>query len=191
MQFKEVLKKTWNFLKADTWQSWLVSIILIIVIIKFIFFPLLSLATGTSLPLVVVESCSMYHESNFNSWWSQNGAWYEQHNITEAEFEKFTLMNGLNKGDIVFVSGKGNYKIGDIIIFSSSQAQYPIIHRVVSLSPLETKGDHNSGQLIGIEDNINPNLVIGKAVGKIPALGWIKLIFFEPFKSPQDRGFCN
>lgn len=191
MSLSDSLKKFWRFLKEDTWQSWIVSIILVVVIIKFIFFPLLSLATGTSLPLVVVESCSMYHESNFDSWWSQNGQWYEDHNITKSEFESYSLNTGLNKGDIVLVTGYNNYTKGNIIIFATQQTQYPIIHRVISLSPLETKGDHNPGQIMGIENNIDPNQVIGHAVLKIPALGWIKLIFFEPFKDPSQRGLCH
>ncbi|MBX4196267.1 S26 family signal peptidase [Candidatus Pacearchaeota archaeon] len=183
-------KKFWNFLKQDTWSSWIVSFALIIVFIKFIFFPVLSFATGTSLPLVVVESCSMYHESGFEDWWSRNAAWYESKGIDKTAFESFTLKNGLNKGDIVFVWGRTSYKQGDIIIFNAG-TQYPLIHRIVSESPLGTKGDHNGGQIQGLEENIPSENIIGKAVGKIPLLGWIKLIFFEPFKSPDQQGFCS
>ena len=184
------IKKFWEFLKKDTWQSWIVSIIIIVVVLKFIFFPLMSLATGTSLPLVVVESCSMYHESNFDAWWSQNAAWYESRNIDKTEFEAFSLKSGLNKGDIVFVWGYGEYSKGDIMIFSS-KTRYPIIHRIVSLSPLSTKGDHNPNQINEIETDIKQEQIIGKAVLKIPALGWIKLIFFEPFKNSEQRGLCK
>jgi signal peptidase I len=168
-------------------------LILIIVIIKFIFFPLLSLATGTSLPLVVVESCSMYHESGFDSWWGQNAAYYESKNINESEFSSFSLKNGLNKGDIIIVNGAKNPEIGDIIIFnanSDSKALHPIIHRVISENPLGTKGDHNFDQLAPgnnvqniDERNIKQEQVVGKAVFKIPYLGWLKLIFFS-------RGSC-
>ena len=202
MQLKQSIKKVWDFLKADTWQSWLVSIILVIVIIKFIFFPFLSIVTGTSLPLVVVESCSMYHDTNFESWWTQNSAWYESHNITKSEFENYTLSDGLNKGDIVIVSGNKNYKVGDIIIYSSPVTPDPIIHRIVSINPLGTKGDNGNtnpgqiivnenGTLVNIESGINPTKVIGKAVMKIPALGWVKLIFYEPLRTPDQKGFCH
>ncbi len=184
----EMIKKFWNFLKKDTWQSWLVSIALIILIIKFIFFPSLSLLTGSSLPLVVVESCSMYHESSFNSWWSSNKEWYESKGISKLDFQEFPLKSGLNKGDIVLVLGSKEHSIGDIIIFKS-QTQYPLIHRAVSASPLGTKGDHNTDQL-DLEKSIPQEAVIGKAVAKIPYLGWIKLIFFEPF-TPKSRGFCK
>src|SRR3989344_4223106 len=146
------LKKFWEFLKADTWQSWIVSLILIIAIIKLIIFPGLSFITGSSLPLVVIESCSMYHPSEFDSWWNANGIWYEEKNISKQEFKEFSFKNGLNKGDIILVNGKKEPKLGEVIIFSAnlnSNAQYPIIHRVISLSPLQTKGDHNNNQLTG------------------------------------------
>src|SRR3989344_6114801 len=106
MNLRYKLKRFWNFLKKDTWQSWLVSIVLIILFIKLIFFPVLSLITGTSLPLVVIESCSMYHESSFEEWWMKNRAWYESKKIGKADFESFQFKNGLNKGDIIFVTGK-------------------------------------------------------------------------------------
>lgn len=185
----ENLKKFWGFLKRDTWQSWIASAILIILSIKFIFFPVLSLITGAPLPLVVVESCSMYHSNNkLDNWWYQNGAWYEQNNITKANFELYTLTSGLNKGDIVLVTGVSQPKEGDIIIFTAG-TQYPIIHRIISLSPLNTKGDNNLEQL-EIEKNISKSIILGKASGKIPLLGWVKLIFFEPFKPANQRGIC-
>jgi hypothetical protein len=198
MTFKEAVKKSWDFLQEDSWQSWIVSLVLIIVIIKFVFFPVLSLLTGTSLPLVVVESCSMYHESGFDSWWSQNAAWYESRNITKADFEEFTLHNGLNKGDILIVTGEKRPKLGDIIIYDAG-SNHPLIHRIISLDPIQTKGDHNIAQLVpgnnpyGIDETkVKESTIIGKASFKVfPLLGWIKLIWFEPLKAPQDRGFCK
>ncbi len=182
------LKKFWKFLQEDTWQSWLVSIILIIIFIKLIFFPFLSLVTGSTLPLVVVESCSMYHESSFDNWWGKNSEWYESMNIYKSEFKSFPFKNGLNKGDIILVIGKSDYKTGDIIIFSAP-TKHPLIHRVVSLDPIETKGDHNTNQL-SIEKNIKEEDILGKSALRIPFLGWIKLIFFEPFREKEQRGLC-
>lgn len=183
------LKRFWNFLKKDTWQSWLVSLVLVFVFIKFIFFPVLSFAFDTRLPLVVVESCSMYHEAGFDYWWDQNSAWYESNKITKEQFEKYPFKNGINKGDIVIVTGRGDYDVGDVIIFDSSYA-YPLIHRLVDGSPLGTKGDHNGAQLPE-EREIQRSTVLGHAVLRIPALGWIKLIFFEGFKEKEQRGFCR
>jgi len=166
----------------------------------------MSLITGTPLPLVVVESCSMYHSSDIDSWWDQNAAWYESRNISKSDFAEFNMKNGLNKGDILFVWGYSkSYELGDIIIFlpnSESAAPNPIIHRIVTKNPIGTKGDNgltNPYQL-SRDNNIN-NLdetsisgdrIIGKAQFKvIPFAGWIKLIWFEPFRSESQRGFCK
>ena len=181
--------KFWRFLKKDTWQSWIVSLVLAFVFIKFIFFPFLSWAFATSLPLVVVESCSMYHPDDFDSWWNRNGAWYEAHGMDNEEFEGFKFKNGLNKGDIVLVSGRGGYNQGEVLIFSS-QYRYPLIHRLVRVDPYDTKGDNNFGQLPG-ETDIQPEQFVGRAVGRVPGLGWIKLIFFEGSKPKEQRGFCK
>jgi len=140
------LKRFWDFLKQDTWQSWLVFLILIVIFIRLIFFPTLSFITSTPLPLVVVESCSMYHSSSFDSWWTSTGEWYEENNIEKSEFENFPFKNGLNKGDIIFVWGRSSYKLGDVIIFQAD-TKNPIIHRVIVRSPIGTKGDNNLNQL--------------------------------------------
>ena len=189
MEIKNKIKKFWEFLKADTWESWIVSVLLVFILIKLILFPLLTLATGSPLPLVVVESCSMYHESSFDDWWTKNEAWYQSKNISIDNFNSFELKNGLNKGDIVLVVSKAKYELGDIIIFKA-QTTHPLIHRLISLNPLGTKGDHNSDQ-ISIEKSISENNVIGKAAVKIPLLGWLKLIFFDLQKPENQRGFCK
>jgi signal peptidase I len=202
MNIRGALKKFWAFLKEDSWQSWVVSIILIIILVKGIFFPVLSFVTGTKLPLVIVESCSMYHhESNLDDWWLENKGWYEAKNITYEKFKTFAFKKGLNKGDIILVWGKSEYKIGDIIVFNA-QATHPLIHRAVTESPLSTKGESikNKEQLrAGVpvpeqlidETNIEKDQIVGKAVIRIPLLGWAKLIFFEPFKPVSQRGLCS
>ncbi|MEI6731694.1 MAG: hypothetical protein WCK90_03355 [archaeon] len=183
------LKRFWEFLNKDSWQSWTVFIILVILFIKLIFFPFIALITGTSLPLVIVESCSMYHADSFENWWNSNGVWYENSNINKSEFQSYGLKNGLNKGDIVLVMGKKEYSKGDIIIFQAGK-QYPLIHRIIQENPLATKGDHNSGQL-DVEQNIQKEQILGKAVAKIPLVGWVKLIFYEPLKTEAERGLCH
>jgi len=187
---RQHLHKFWEFLKADTWQSWLVSLILTFVVIKFILFPLLSLALGTSLPLVVVESCSMYHSTgNLDQWLDQNRAWYASKNISPERFKEFPFKGGLNKGDIILVSGRANPSVGKVIIFNANYV-HPIIHRVVDTDPIETKGDNNLGQLAE-EQNIAEDQVVGTAIARLPGLGWLKLIFFEGLKPKEERGFCN
>lgn len=198
---KNIIVRFWSFLQEDTWQSWIVSLILLVVLIRFVFFPTLGFITGSRLPLVVIESCSLYHESGFDEWWNNNREWYETHGITEEEFRNFSYSNGLNKGDIIFVWGRAAYRMGNIIIFEpnpEATAAHPIIHRIVSTNPYETKGDHNLKQLTvnnnaqGIDEtDIPEERIIGKAVFKIPFLGWVKLIFFEPLRPAQERGFCS
>jgi hypothetical protein len=198
---RNAIVRFWRYLQKDTWHSWIVSLILLIVLIRFILFPGLSFLTGSSLPLVVIESCSLYHESGFDEWWSNNGAWYEERGIQKSDFMKFPFRDGLNKGDIIFVWGRSDYKKGNIIIFSpnsESSAAHPIIHRIVTLDPTGTKGDHNSQQLTMNnnfqhidETSIADEQIIGAAVFRIPFVGWLKLIFFEPFRPAGERGFCH
>jgi len=196
---KTIVRKIWNFLwKEDSIWSWLFSIILAFVIVKFIFFPLLSLILATPLPLVVVESGSMQHggifignvlasQENFDLWWNEKGSWYSEKGIEKEEAEKWAMRTGLDVGDIILVSGYGKPKVGDIIIFEAGQ-KHPIIHRVVEIKNISgkiyysTKGDNNDGQLIA-ETEISENSVLGKAVFRIPKLGWLKLAFVKLFES--------
>jgi signal peptidase I len=201
MKIKEALSKFHKYLKKDTWDSWLVSLIILLIIIKFVFFPLISLATASSLPLVIVESCSMYHETSLDNWWDKNSLWYESQNIQKSDFETFTFKNGLNKGDIILVWARTEYEKGDIIIFEPNPealSRRPIIHRIISENPIATKGDHNTNQfnlnnnpLKLDESSIPEERILGKAVAKIPLAGWAKLIFFEPTRPEQQRGLCR
>jgi len=198
-EFKETAKKIWNFLwKDESLLSWVVSLVLAFIIVKFIFFPALSLVFATSMPLVVVESSSMHHpgsfignaiglQDSFSLWWQDKGNWYENKGINETQAENWPLRGGLEIGDIVLVSGRGKPEIGDVIIFNADQ-QHPIIHRIIDIKGINnelyysTKGDNNSEQLIA-EKEIPKNALIGKAILKIPKLGWIKLAFVKLFQT--------
>ena len=164
------LREFWDWLwNSESWLSYIVFLVLIFIFIKLIFFPLLSLIFGTSLPLAIVESSSMDHHSlnlngqymlcdktfsqeksfNLDEYWTACGLWYEKNfNITKEQFSSFKLKNGFRKGDIMIIIGKNTdkIKIGDVLIFQSAQAT-PIIHRIVSLNPIQTKGDHNPEQI--------------------------------------------
>jgi hypothetical protein len=220
MNIKEIkrgIKKSWNWVwHSDSIFSWIVALLLIFIFIKLIFFPVLSLIMGTSLPLAGIESSSMDHQIvkdgisrlslcdevytkedkehiNFNEYWEVCGNWYESNkNITKEEFSDFWLKNGFRKGDIIIVWGRFTPKVGDVIIFkpgAGSMAPRPIIHRIVDIDEnniIQTKGDHNEGQLTGSnnayrtdETNIHEDQVIGKAIIKIPYLGWLKIWFVD------------
>lgn len=190
---------SWDFLwNGDSALSWISFIIFIFIAIKFIFFPTIAFIMGTSLPIVIVESCSMYHDQNFDDWWKSYQNWYETREILKANFTKYPLSNGFTKGDIFFVTGikKENIKIGDVIIFEETTQKRPIIHRVINLDPLQTKGDNNNNILgneqLSFEKDIGENEIIGRATGfNIPYLGWLKLILYEPFRSEGERGMCK
>ena len=200
---KKFFKKFWHFLwKDNSFKGWVVSLIILFVVIKFIFFPFLNFVTGTSLPLAIVESCSMYHKGNlfsdFDAWWERQGDKYPEFIINKMDFQKFPMENGFNKGDILLVFGANPEKleVGDIIIFKANQKN-PVIHRIVNIKETDgqrvfsTIGDNNKGQF-NFEEEIIENQLVGKAVLKIaPYIGWIKLIFYEWHKPISERGFCN
>lgn len=189
MKIKEEIKTFWNFLKEDSWSSFFVNLVLALIVIKFIFFPLLSLLTGTSLPLVIVESCSMYHAQDLEI--IMENKIYSEYGIDYENISNWKLKNGFNKGDIIFVVGPKNLEVGDVAIFNAGQ-KHPIIHRIISIEEekITTKGDNNIG-LLDFEKDIPMNQVIGKAVFRIPAIGWIKLIFFDWMNHESQRGFCS
>ncbi len=192
---KSKLGKAWDFIwNSNSIWSWILSIILAFIIVKFAFFPLLSLVLGTSMPLVVVESSSMHHsgsfigntiglQDNFQLWWEQEKSWYETRGITREQAGEWRLNTGLEKGDIVVVTAAENLEVGDIIIFNANQA-HPVIHRIVNIKSINgeivysTKGDNNSDQLY-VEKQIPEDALVGKAVFKIPKLGWLKLALVE------------
>lgn len=198
---KENINNFKNFLKEDNWQSWLLTLYIVIIGITLVLFPILNIVTGSPLPIVIVESCSMYHSLSFNEWWSIKGEEYSEFNISKEEFSSFKLKNGLNKGDIMIILSTKEYKKGDVIIFSSnkeSNHKNPVIHRIVSESIISTKGDNNEFQLklnnnpSNIDEtSISKEQILGKAVFKIPYLGWIKLIFFELSRPKEQRGLCS
>ena len=119
--------------------------------------------------------------------------------ISKQQFSKFTLKNGFSKGDVIIVWGRFTPKIGDIIIFKPSQdstAPRPIIHRIIKINEdgtYQTKGDHNGQQLTASnniyktdETNIQQSQIIGKAIIKIPLLGYPKIWvtnFINAFKN--------
>lgn len=130
---------------------------------------------------------------NFDKYWEICGHWYEEKSITKQAFSKFLMKNGFKKGDIIIVWGRFNPKIGDIIIFKpnkESLSQTPIIHRIVSIENgiIQTKGDHNERQLTlpnrknTDETHIEQKQLVGKAIFKIPYLGYVKIWAVEIFK---------
>jgi len=203
MNIKKLWKKFWFIVWEDpSLKGWLISILFLFVMIKLVFLPMLSLVTGTPLPLAIVESCSMYHKadlfSDFDSWWQKHETKYTSLEITKSEFENYAFTRGFNKGDILFMmkAPPEKIKIGDVILFDANQKN-PVIHRVINIKHEDEKyifstlGDNNNGQL-SIEKEISEDKLVGKAVFKIVLFaGWGKLIFFENSRPASERGLCG
>ncbi len=184
------LKKIWYFIWEDnSLLSWLANIVIAFVLIKYIIFPVLGLILGSTYPVVAVVSTSMEHRGSFDSWWyaeafcdnekCTQSMLYSRFNITKQDFAGFKYKDGLNKGDVIFLISVKGLKKGDVAVFFSGDGK-PIIHRVVSLNPLQTKGDNNKAQIMTSvlnEKEVNPEYLIGKAGLRIPAIGYIKIWF--------------
>ncbi|MBU0535706.1 MAG: signal peptidase I, partial [Nanoarchaeota archaeon] len=163
------------------------------------------LILGTSFPIVAVVSNSMDHDGmGFDTWWDAKHVWYEENNITQDQFHEFDFRNGFNKGDIMVLLGVNGVDTGDVVVFWGGKKE-PIIHRVVSKwdsdSSLhfQTKGDRNSRPIEAYtnsagaivqkgtpgaikvldETDISRDDLVGKAVFRIPYLGYIKIWFID------------
>ncbi len=174
------LGKVWHFLAhEDSWRSFIVDAILIILIGKFLIYPAIGLALGTNYPVVAVVSSSMDHKSQeFGQWWNVHSAEYTQYNITPEQFEDFYLKNGFKKGDVIIIKSAKEYRPGDIIVYQVATRTDPLIHRIISIGPIQTKGDANQGQL-NFEKSIPDNSIEGKAIFIIPKIGWVKVGLLE------------
>lgn len=174
--FKTTLQKIWYFIwEDDSIWSWIVNVLLAIVLIKFIVYPGLGFLLGTSHPIVAVVSGSMEHDGSFDDWWASQQEWYHDRAITKERFQTFSFRNGFNKGDIMILYKPSVIKVGEVIVFKASRPE-PIIHRVVAITDnqFQTKGDHNADSNKD-EQRISQHAVIGKAVFRIPYLGYIKI----------------
>jgi len=170
-------KKIWHFIwKDNSLLSWIVNLILAFILVKFIIYPALGLLLQTSFPVVAVVSNSMIHTQNFDNWWESNKEYYQDRKINKEEFEQYSFHNGFNKGDIMILQGAKTYNKGDILVYSTPTYNYPIIHRIIDTDPLITKGDNNK-----VEDpiSISQEQIQGKAIVKVPLLGWIKIWFTD------------
>jgi hypothetical protein len=184
MKIRKVFWKTWNFLvHEDSIASFVADALLILIIGNFILFPGIGMALNTEFPVVAVISGSMdHHNINAEEWWVQNAQQYEKYNISQSDFDNFYAINGFDKGDVLVIKGipMEDLKIGDVIVYSVPQRRDPIIHRIVSLDPISTKGDANHGQ-ISFEKSISENQIHGKAVTLVPYIGWVKVGAMELF----------
>jgi signal peptidase I len=201
------IKKIWNFFwKEDSVASWVANLIVAFLIIRYIVYPVLGIVLGTSFPIVAVVSESMEHglhnndicgqnfndlHESFDNYWDICGSWYENKGISKQQFSEFPLKNGFDKGDVIILwrANVNNLEVGDTLVFRSNKPQ-PIIHRIVKIfnedenKYFQTKGDHNGDSISGDlgETRISKDRLLGKAVLRIPYLGWMKILFVEAVK---------
>jgi signal peptidase I len=171
-------------------RDWLIWIGLA-VILSFIIGNALNWALGNTTPLVAVMSGSMVHDSSTEQ---AHYSFLMASGFTRQQIDSFPLKDGFNKGDVIVVKGEkdGNIKVGDVIVFGAPGANYPIIHRVISIqkdnagkSNYMTKGDHNpaSDRWLIPHDKIQ-----GKAVLRVPLLGYVKVL---PMEMCTAVGICK
>jgi signal peptidase I len=202
VQKKGFWAKLWWFLWEDNsvW-SWIANILIAFVLIKFVIYPGLGFLLGTGYPIVAVVSSSMEHDGSFADWWDREqccadagcskripqSELYARYGITPDDFKRYPFAHGFNKGDVMILRSPKELAIGEILVFWADTRAEPIIHRVVRVRGLpdgqvySTKGDHNCGSA-AFEQSIAPDRMIGKAVIRIPFLGWIKIGFVELLK---------
>ena len=124
---------------------------------SFLIYFILQLALNTDTPMVVVISDSMAPK--------------------------------INKGDLLFIQGKDpeDIELGDVIVFDadglwSGAPEEPIVHRVVDKKKVDddwefrTKGDANSDK---DEDWIPDKRIKGVVIGRIPYIGWVKIVLAD------------
>lgn len=201
----DYLKRFWEFVwHDDSIASWVVSVILAFLIVKFLIYPGLGLAFGTTHPIVAVVSGSMEHKAIYDSgkyaicgnmldekrnididtFWELCGSFYDGINTSKEQFKEFKFSNGFNTGDVMFIFGTKpkDIKIGDVIVFKTQRPD-PIIHRVIGIESngeitFKTKGDHNSN--VGPDEkNIGEDRLVGRAVLRVPFLGYVKIVFVK------------
>ena len=195
MGLKEALKKIWFFLwEEESIWSWIANVVLAFLIIKFLLYPGLGFVLGTPAPIVAVVSGSMEHDTSFDQYWSEpmccnalctkqtvQGQYYEMINISRAQFRDFGFVNGFNKGDIMILYSPKKVELGDVIVYVVPNRSDPVIHRVIRIEEKDgsksywTKGDHNC-DVGDFENQIQEDKVIGKAVWRVPLLGWVKIV---------------
>ena len=121
------------------------------------------------------------HRTSTTEFWEACGAFYEQQGISQSQFDDYPFRNGFRKGDIMVLIGRKpeQLHVGDVIVFASSLRPEPIIHRVIAIDGEEqrfqTKGDHNA-ESFPFEQHIYPQMIYGKAVLRIPLLGYVKIL---------------
>jgi endonuclease V-like protein UPF0215 family/signal peptidase I len=111
-------------------------------LLAWLFIQGMGILLNTSSPLVVVESESMQHPSNWKDWHLLNG----------LEPSTYGFQGGMGVGDIIIVKGDGlkDINVGDVIVYqkldcNSNSGGEPIIHRVIGTADVSGEGVQTTG----------------------------------------------
>jgi len=160
MERKNLRKKTQNEKREPISKK---KLAISIFLIGFAFFGsyliyfIMQIALNTSTPMVVVVSDSM--------------------------------APNINKGDLLFLQGVDpeDIEVGDVIVYDAhglwvGAPDDPIVHRVIDIIEEDdklyfvTKGDANDHK---DKEPVPGNRVLGKVIGRIPYVGWVKIILTD------------
>ena len=157
--------------------------LVIAVIVVWVIYQGISILLGTAVPVTSIVSSSMEHPLDLDEWWTENQEKYHKYEITKEEFNSYSFRNGLYIGDMIVVMNS-EIKQGDVIVYHPKEGCFPkissrdtIIHRVISVDPIITKGDNNRNpDLINGESCILS--IEGKAILGAPLVGYPRLLLF-------------
>ena len=178
---RKVEKRTPKARVMNTWKrltaGWLGAIFYVFLGIGLALVARQTLAFGlsTEMPVVAVVSTSMQHDNVEQTHYH----WLEEHlDYSESYIKSWPIPTGFLVGDMPVVQGSDDYEVGDVIVYSVPNQNFPIIHRIIKINEdgtYQTKGDNNLNQL-PYEFKVQKEQVYGKVVFIIPKLGYFKVM---------------
>ena len=194
--------------KPFTWQGELKDWVIAFIVVAVVYFIVLPAILGTSVPLVVVSSCSEKGYLNVGDVLVLQGIAIEDIKAPEVYVEKYTgfepVFSEGTTGEITAVIIGGETvtlnRSNDIIVYVAWPSRKQIIHRVFAKVKtnqgylLLTKGDANQALdqmapngAICVTENpgncistpITQQMLVGKNLFGVPLLGHIKLFFCD------------
>ncbi len=170
MNIKKALKSFWKFYWQDeSLASYAFFIIFTYLAFTYIIYPGFLYLTGLS-DILAIMTPSMEHSGN------EEAYFFDYYESLGYNASNFPFNKGLNVGDVIIVKKYDNYSVGDVIVFKSPYYPNKLVHRVVQLDTLRTKGDNNVESYIF--DTIISE-VYGKVIFRIPFIGYPRYLLYK------------
>lgn len=158
---------------TDTWWG---NILLGLGAAVIFYYVILSTILSSTTPVVAVVSNSMKHDASLEY---DHYGWLEENlGYNRTYIDSWPVSKGFSVGDMPIVKGQDKYEIGNVIVYSVSEVNAPIIHRIIKINndgTYQTKGDNNPGQL-PYESSVKPEQIKGKVIFIIPKIGYFKVL---------------